>query len=185
MTPQEEEAEAEALAIKVQHEMTLGIIAPMMIDSMTDIIARLQKPYVKLSEFQQKDLLNEVSRAIRVNLAQALLLLEQREGESCIAVKLKDFSVKGGDIALKLDAHKTIPVLTTLGAISDLTELHLFIADPTAFDDRSRKPALQETPDQASLPIDDDDDDETELEPNDDDLSETGEAIAKEKETSN
>ena len=180
MTSEETKAEEQAEALRAKAEIVIGQIAPTMIDSILEVFTRLQKPFSKLSEFQQKDLIDSVSRRVRAQLNEAMPLLAKHGDEQRISVHLKDFSVKGGDINLKLDATKTIPVLTMLGSVSDSSEMHLFIADTRLVDDYSRKVETKAEPDQPDM-LEQVEDEEAEPEPpNDDDLAETGELVANE-----
>lgn len=179
MTPEEIEAETAAAALKAKHELVLGKIAPTMIDDLLDKFTKLQKPFAKLSEFQQKDFIDSVGRSVRVHLNEALPMLAQETNEARIGVSIAGFSVKGHDIKLALELTNTIPNLTMLGSVSPTSEVHLFIADTRKVDDFSQSVETKAQPDQPGMFEDDEPAPEP---PSDDDLAEAGEAVAAEKE---
>lgn len=133
-------------AIKLAH----GNILPLMVASVLDRVRKLAVPYKSLSEFQQGELINSISRSIEVQFAAAVRILAAGD-HPIVRAQLVDFTGKGTELKIKLTATKTIDNLTSLAKAGDQVLDIVFIDQSAINDGKTDMP--QADVEQPALPL--------------------------------
>lgn len=133
-------------AIRLAH----GNILPLMVSSVLGRVKKLAVPYKSLSEFQQGELINSITRSIEVQFAAAVRILAAGD-HPIVRAQLVDFTGKGTELKIKLTATKTIDNLTSLAKAGDQV-LDIVFIDQSAINDG--KTAMPEADvEQPGLPL--------------------------------
>lgn len=126
-----------------------GQLATPLIDNIMAVIRNLAKPWNKLNEFQQNDLIASISSRVRASMMHGLRVMAAGDHPT-LSAKLVDFSAKGSTIKVKLEALKTIENLTMLGRIGE-GQIDVVFTDIRIIDDGSRPVETKADPDQPDL----------------------------------
>lgn len=138
--------------IAAEAHIVEGQIATVMIDRIMALITPVAKPFTKLKEYQQQDLISSISAAVKQQLHVALKLIAAKDHPT-LQASLVDFSVKGTTVKIKLETVKTDANLAALGRVG-AGQLDIIFTDLRVIDDASRPVATKPAPDQGGLPLD-------------------------------
>lgn len=143
-----EDVTEQALLDEAAVTIISGKILPIMTAGVIDQVKRLAKPYAKLSEFQQSDLIDTISGRIKAQFHSAMKILRTQQHPS-VTVTLDSFSKKGSELVIKL---KGMTSDTALLALAHGNVAELVFLDTSAVDDQSMKAPAPE-PDAPPLPL--------------------------------
>lgn len=144
-------AAAEVEAGMKTKAMTVGTLLPIAVDRCLSLIVPLKQPWTKLSEKDQERLKNQVTERVRLILLDAIDVLLEVEWPM-LEANLIDFTVKGGDIRLKLETYKNPENLLALGRIGE-GAVKLLFDNPALIDDGSVETKIQPDPDAPKMPL--------------------------------